>query len=153
MRLIALSTAALLASLVAYGVAGAGDDKPGRYTMAPTEGGVLKLDTVTGAVSLCTKAGSEWSCTLTKDGEAALRKENDGLRAEIEVLKEQLTKTEEIAGIGDPSKGVEGRGARKAELPSEKDVDQAFDYFERMVKKLRERLNRIEGETKPGTRL
>ena len=153
MRQAALTTTVLLAGLVGCGAAAAADDKPGRYTMTPTEGGVLKLDTVTGAVSLCTKAGADWSCTLTKDGEEALRKEIDGLKAEIEVLKEQLTKTEEIAGLGDPSKGGEGRPHGKTELPTEKDVEQAFDYFERMVKKLRERLNRIEGETKPGTPL
>ena len=134
------------------GPASASEEKSGRYTMTPADGGVLKLDTVTGAVSLCTRAGDDWSCKLTKDGEVALRKEIDGLKAEIEVLKDQLTKTEEIAGLGDPDKqGNHSSG--KTQLPTEKDVDQAFDYFERMVKKLRERLNKIEGEHKPGTPL
>ena len=152
MRAAALTTALALAGALAYGAATAGEEKSGRFTMTPTDGGVLKLDTVTGAVSLCTRAGDDWSCKLTKDGEVALRKEIDGLKAEIEVLKDQLTKTEEIAGLGDPDKGG-GRQQGKTQLPTEKDVDQAFDYFERMVKKLRERLNKIEGEHKPGTPL
>ena len=139
-------------ALVTLGLSSAcADEKPGRFTMTPTEGGVLKLDTQTGAVSLCTRAGDDWSCKLTKDGEVALRKEIDGLKAEIEVLKDQLKTTEEIAGLGDPSKPGATRG--KTQLPSEKDVDQAFDYFEKMVKKLRERLNKIENDSKPGTPL
>ena len=147
---------ALLASVLSAGFALAavgalaGDDKPGRYTMTPTEGGVLKLDTVTGAISLCTRSGDDWACKPTKDGEQALRREIDGLKGEIDVLKDQLTKMEEIAGIGDPSKGDGPRPQAKTELPTEKDVDQAFDYFERMVKKLRERLNKIERDGKPG---
>lgn len=131
----------------------AAEDRPGRYTMTPAEGGALKLDTLTGAVSLCTRAGEDWACKPTKDGEQALRREIDGLKGEIDVLKDQLTKMEEIAGIGDPGKDdgrPGGRPQAKMDLPSEKDVDQAFDYFERMVKKLRERLNKIEREGKSG---
>jgi len=136
---------------MAIGCAMAAEDKPGRYTMTPTEGGMLKLDTATGVVSLCSRAGAEWSCKLTQDGETTLRKEIEGLKAEVEVLKDQLKTTEEIAGLGDPDKGGSKRGV--TQLPTEKDVDQAFDYFEKMVKKLRERLNRIESEKKPGTPL
>jgi len=136
----------------AIGAAVAADEKPGRYTMTPTEGGMLKLDTATGVVSLCARDGGEWSCKLTKDGESTMRKEIDGLKAEIDVLKDQLKTREDIAGPGDPDKGG-GKMHGTAQLPSEKDVDQAFDYFEKMVKKLRERLNRIENENKPGTPL
>jgi hypothetical protein len=156
--------AALISTIIISSLVGsaalsvAADDKPGRYSMTPTEGGILKLDTATGATSLCSKTGSD--CQPTKDGEQVLRREIDGLKGEIQVLKEQLTKTEEMAGIGDPSKtdgprpGADGpRPQAKAELPTEKDVDQAFDYFERMVKKLRERLNRLEGDRKSGTPL
>jgi hypothetical protein len=124
------------------------DDKAGRFTMTPADGGALKLDTVTGATSFCTRASGEWVCTPTKDGDQAMRREIEGLKGEVLVLKEQLTKMEEIAGIGDPSKDPPG-GRGKVELPTEKDVDQAFDYVERMVRKLRERLNKVEQETKP----
>lgn len=141
-RLIPMIAAALIVSAAP----GRADDKAGRFTMTPADGGALKLDTVTGATSFCTKATGDWVCTPTKDGEQALRREIEGLKGEIVVLKEQLTKMEEVAGIGDPSK--EPPGAR-GKLPTEKDVDQAFDYVERMVKKLRERLDRVEKDTKP----
>ncbi len=131
--------------------------KLGRYTMTPIDGGALKLDTVTGAASFCMRAGSEWECKPTRDGEQVLKKQIEGLASEISVLKEQLTKMEDIAGIGDPGKppnSVDGpRPSSRMDLPTEKDVDQAFDYFEAMMKKLRERMNKLEGATKPGTPL
>jgi hypothetical protein len=134
-----------------------GDDKPGRYTMTPTDGGTLKLDTVTGAVTLCKKVGDDWSCQPTKDGEQILRREIEGMKSEIEVLKDQLTRMEDLAGIGEPRKGdgsVTGpRPQARMDLPSEKDVDQAFDYFEGMVKKLRERFRKLDSEEKKGAPL
>ena len=149
-----LLSAVVAAAVLASSGALAAEEKPGRYTMTPTEGGALKLDTLSGAVSFCTRADGDWACKPTKDGEAVLRREMEGLRGEIDVLKDQLTKMEEIAGIGDPNKAGQRPGAGpQASLPTEKDVDQAFDYFEKMVKKLRERLNKLEGNEKKGTPL
>jgi hypothetical protein len=160
MRATLFATTLLLATAATFIGVQAAEEKTGRYTMTPTDGGVLKLDTVTGATSLCTRSGSDVACQPTKDGEQVLRREIDGLKSEIQVLKEQLTKTEELAGIGDPGRadgprpGVDGpRPQSKAELPTEKDVDQAFDYFEKMVKKLKERLRKLDTENKPGTPL
>lgn len=153
--------AVVMLAPVGLGGALAADDKPGRFTMMPTDGGALKLDTATGAVSLCTRASGDWACVPTQDGEQALRQQIEGLKAENDVLKDQLVKMEELAGIGDPRK-TEGPlgGPRpgggsdsKMGLPTEKEVDQAFDYFESMVKKLRERFNKLEGPSKHGTPL
>ena len=156
----ALFAAVIQATMLLSTAAGATEatvDAPGRYTMTPADGGALKLDTVTGATSFCTRVGTELECKLTKDGEQLLRKQIDGLTSDIAVLKEQLTKMEEVAGISDPNKspnGIDGpRPQSRMDLPSEKDVDQAFDYFERMMKKLRERMNKLEEATKPNTPL
>lgn len=155
-----LKIAALLAAVLMCGPVCAADataDKPGRYTMTPSEGGILKLDTVTGATSFCTRTGTEWDCKPTKDGEQILRRQIDSLTADIVVLKEQLTKMEDVAGIGDPNKAPNSAGGprpqSRMDLPSEKDVDQAFDYFEAMMKKLRERMNKLEGGGKSSTPL
>jgi hypothetical protein len=157
-------TATLAALLMSVSILSSGasaadtsGEKSGRYTMTPADGGALKLDTVTGATSFCTKTGTELECKPTKDGEQILRKQIDALTSDIAVLKEQLTKMEDVAGIGEPNKNpntVDGpRPQSRTELPTEKEVDQAFDYFERMMKKLRERMNKLEGATKPGTPL
>ena len=154
MRAVVVLPLVLSSALLASSTVRAADDKQGRYTMTPADGGVLKLDTVTGATSFCTRADGDWGCKPTKDGEQILRKEIENLKGEIVVLKEQLAKMEDIAGIGDPGKNADGpRPQSKLELPTEKEVDQAFDYFERMVKKLRERMDKLEGSRKSGTPL
>ena len=135
----------------------AAEEKAGRYTMTPTDGGFVRLDTETGAMSLCAKKDS-WSCELMPDGQTALRKEIDGLKAENKALKDDIKRMEEVFALGgkpgEGKPGDDGRpggGARgKLELPSEQDVDKAFDYFEKMMKKLRERVKRLEGNEKPG---
>lgn len=158
MRSIRLATAtlALVASAAALSAA---DERPARYTMTPTEGGFLKLDTETGAVSLCKKSGDAFTCNLVPDSEQKLAKENEALRADLKRLKDDVKQLEEIAGLGEPKPGdgppSEPRpgGQGKLQLPSEKDVDRAFDYFEAMMKKLKERLKRLEESQKPGTQL
>jgi hypothetical protein len=147
----------MLAGLALAGVCGAATaataaDKPGRYTMTPTDGGMVKLDTATGATSFCTRSGADWSCTPTKDGDQALRQRIEELEGEIVVLKEQLKKMDEIVGLGDPGEDRPRRGPpgdRPTTLPSEKDVDQAFDYLERMMRTIRKRLDKLEGQRTP----
>lgn len=126
-------------------------DAPGRYSMTPADGGMMRLDSMTGAVSFCTRPapGGEWSCTPVKDAEQVLRQRIEALEAEVTVLKDQLRKMDELAGIGDP--GKEPPRSPKPALPNEKDVEQAFDYLERMMKTIRERMKRLEDGDKPGT--
>lgn len=152
---------AVMTALLAAGAAGvSAEERAGRYTMTPTEGGFLKLDTETGAVSLCKKTGESYACDLVPDSEQKLAKENESLKADLQRLKDDLKQLEEIAGIGEPKPGEgppggprPGGEGGKLRLPTEKDVDKAFDYFEGMMKKLRERLKRLEEAQKPGTQL
>jgi hypothetical protein len=128
-------------------------DVPGRFTMQPIEGGFLRLDTQTGAVSTC-RAGAEnlVLCQPAQDAQesqareiARLRAENDGLRAEVKRLQE-------AAGTQPPP--VASPPAEKFQLPTEEEVDSALDYVERMFKKFRDRLRNLEQEEKkPGTPL
>jgi len=144
-----LAVAAVLV-MAGYGLVGAAakDPQPGRYAMQPTDGGFLRLDTATGDVSLCTRAGASFECKPVKDDRdiqaeiARLAEENKALKAEIKKLDEQL--------------GLEGgaRPSRKLELPSEEDVDKAFSYLERMFKKFREKLKELDsGGSGKGTQL
>jgi hypothetical protein len=154
-----IASLALLATAMAPAFAAPNQpirEVPGRYTMTPADGGMVKLDTATGAVSFCTRApggpAADWSCAPVKDAEQALQRKIDALDGEILVLKDQLRKMDELAGIGDPSKEQPSAKSKKA-LPTEKDVEQAFDYFERMMKVIRERMKRLEGAEKPSTPL
>jgi len=130
------------------------EEPAGRYSMSPADGGFVRLDTQTGAMSLCVKKGDQWSCELMADSQQALRTENGKLAAENKSLKEQLKGMEEVFGLNDEKKPSDGTGpSAELKLPSEEDVDHAFDYLERMMKKFRERMKKLEGENKGSTPL
>lgn len=94
----------------------------GRYTMQPVEGGFLRLDTRTGAVSVCSGDGKDWSCTAAEDERSQLEDENARLRADNLILQEQL------ADLG-----------AKPKVTTPEDVDAALDAFETVA----ERFGRI----------
>jgi hypothetical protein len=128
---------------------------PGRYTMTPADGGFVRLDTETGAMALCAKKDSQWACEPMPDSQAAQRRDIERLEAENKALKDEVRRMEEMLGLGDPKPG--DGGAKKAErpkggpgLPSEEDVDKAFDYVTRMLKKFQEKMRELEGGGGPG---
>ena len=59
----------------------------GRFTMTPAPGGFLRLDTRTGAVSLCAVAGESVACRAAADDREALSQEIDRLSNENAALK------------------------------------------------------------------
>jgi len=157
-----------MAILVAASAATAQDPRPGRYTMHKTDDGFVRLDTDTGAVSLCRKTSSGWGCNAISDASPSMGPSHDGprsnggpppysgpenLAAQNAELKAEIQRLEEL---------LELRGSRKPpaagkngsfKLPTEGEVDQALDYFERMLKKFQERLKRLEkGTEKPQPR-
>lgn len=141
--LVVVIIAVVLAAFVEPAAAQQGDDqRPGRFSLQPVDGGVLRLDTQTGAVSLCTGRGATWSCTAVSDqrqiSEAErLAAENRELKAENHRLAEQLAATPPVG--------------KRFELPSERDVDAALDYAERMMKRFKERLKAFDGGSGRGT--
>jgi len=124
-------------------------DRQARFSLQPVEGGVLRLDTLTGTVSLCARRETIWSCEPVSDraarpGDAErLVSENAALRAEVDRLQRELA--DKTATGPKP----------KFQLPSEEDVDQAMTYLERIIRKFRERLQDLEEPItkKPGTPL
>lgn len=153
----ALMSALLGAGMVAAGPLAAQESAAGRYTMHKTDDGFVRLDTQTGAVSLCQKDNGGWRCREIAN--ASEQEKNAGagagadelaqLRQENKELREEIVRLEELLGLRGPSEGSRPRD-HSFKLPSEKDVDQAFDYFERMLRKFQDRLKRLEQEKQPG---
>ena len=132
----ALLLAAAGASLTISAAADPALETKGRYTMTPVEGGFMRLDTETGAVSLCTRKADAWSCepvtdkSTSNDDKARLEAENKDLKDRIRALEGGSAATEPPGGV--------------SKLPTEKEVDEALDYVERMYKKLRDRIQKLE---------
>lgn len=121
--------------------------QPGRYTMQPTDGGFLRLDTATGAVSLCSRTTAEFECRPVRD-DLDLQAEIARLDAENKELRAEVKRLDDLLGLN----GGAGREPKKFELPTEKDVDQALSYLERMFKKFREKLKEFDSQGGPGGR-
>lgn len=141
----------LVASMLTLGLAGLSiaasppaatppEEKPGRFTMQPAEGGFVRLDTATGDVSLCAKAGQGFECKPVKD-DRDMQREIARLADENKELKAEIKRLEEMLGLG----GGQGKPMPKLELPSEEDVDKALSYLERMFKKFRDKLKEFDG--------
>lgn len=135
-------SAALLAALACPLAA---QDRPGRYTMTPSGDGMVRLDTETGEVSLCAKRDNDWSCAPVADSAKRLQGDNERLAAENRALKDEIAKLDPGAP---PSYATPGAPQGEVKLPTEEDVDKAFDYVEGMMKKFQERLNRLQEQKK-----
>ena len=93
----------------------------GRYAMTPAPDGFLRLDTRTGAVSLCTVASGAVACRASAEERRALEDEVDRLTQENARLKQ----------AADPS-----HPASKYGIPNDQDVDRALSVAERFMKRM-----------------
>lgn len=154
-RFVTTAMAAALAIAIPATARSAETEDGGRYTMSPAEGGFVRLDKSTGAMAVCSRKDGAWACEPMGDATAAMRGEIDRLERENQALKSDKKHLEEMLGMGEPGKPdaakPDGPGAGGSfQIPDEKDVDKLFDYFEGMVRKLRERIRKLEEESEKG---
>jgi hypothetical protein len=132
---------ALMLSLAASAVASAQtatpDGEGGRYSFNPVTDGVLRLDTRTGQVSLCSRNDLDWACRVVPDERPALETEIARLQGENATLKKELL------ARGLPIPGVRGPSDAKPrepelKLPSDADVDKVVSFLEKVWRRLGE---------------
>lgn len=142
----AMVAAAMVSDAMAQSSMPAGS--PGRFTMHPADGGILRMDTQTGALSMCRQVSGSWSCAVLPDDRTSLTTEIDRLKAENAELKSSVKRLEELAGV--PTGADDGKGRPGgAQLPTEEDVDKAMSYVQRMLKKFKEKLRELEDTDPP----
>jgi hypothetical protein len=123
----------------------AAEEGGGRYSMSPTDDGVVRLDTRTGAMALCTRKDERWACEDMNDSQRVLMSEIEKLQAENKSLKEQVEHLEQTLGLGENGADAAKPGTTLT-LPSEEEVDKAFDFLEGVLGKLRERIEKLKKE-------
>jgi HAMP domain-containing protein len=141
-KLMVLALALLLPVAAPCALAG---EEPGRYSITPTGDGFLRLDSATGAVSICGSKPGGWTCESVADDVLALKQEVDRLTRENEALRDKLAEAE----TGPKSPGV-GTGARPGspsiEIPGLA-IDEINDFVAKMMRRLQDLVRDLENQS------
>ena len=109
----------------------AGED-PGRYTMTTVGDSVWRLDSATGAMSICGQKLDHWACESVVDDSLALKAEVDRLTSENRELKDKLAKAEEKeAEAGPPPANPSTQFPGLA-------LDEMTDFVNKMIRRLQD---------------
>ncbi|MFP5076532.1 hypothetical protein ACLE20_04425 [Rhizobium sp. YIM 134829] len=113
--------AAVLFAVLPLGLSSAAAEEaaPGRYSMQRVEGGIARLDTQTGEVTLCQDKDGQMTCRMAADERTAYDLELDLLTKRVEAL-------EQAAGTTSDS--------FKPRLPTQEEIDQTMGLMERMMR-------------------
>ncbi len=87
----------------------------------------MRLDTETGQVSHCTKAGDSFACRSVADDRAALMDEIERLKRENEQLRRTAGKAPDSPSTGPTA---------KLQLPSEEEIDKAMGLVENLMRRM-----------------
>jgi hypothetical protein len=104
----------------------------GRYTMTPSDGGFVRLDTVTGTVSVCANVAGTFTCKAAPDDAIALQ-------AEIDRLAEQNRKLQgDIDALRLGQREVPPpAGSGALGLPTDEEVDKAMSFVEKLMRRFK----------------
>lgn len=114
------------------------DNPGGRYTFNKVADGVLRLDTQTGAVSLCSQRTVGWACVAAPEDRAVLEDEIARLRRENAALKQDMLAHGLPLPQGAAPQAEPGQHELTLRLPSDAEVDRVVDFIHRVWHRLRE---------------
>ncbi len=103
-----------------------------RYVLQRVEGGLIRMDTATGALSQCTPNDGVWRCRSLSDDGQGLQGEIAALKAENRRLKARLADLE-------PAK------ERHFGLPSDADINRLMGVFETMMRRFMDFARSLDG--------
>ena len=98
------------------------DPASGRYVLEKTDEGLVRLDTLTGEMTVCEQNSGQVVCKLPADERRAVNKHIADLEARIEALEDRLAALER-GGM------AQGENA----LPSDEELDEAFNMMEKFI--------------------
>ena len=107
-------------SAVAAQAAEAGAD---RYRLEKSAEGYVRMDTLTGAMSLCEEKSGQLVCRMAADERAALQDEIGRVQGSVEALEERVARLEKA-----PPARLDST------LPSEEEFDKTMGYMERFFR-------------------
>jgi hypothetical protein len=123
------------------------DTENGRYTFSQVPDGMLRLDTRTGAVSLCAKKEAGFACNTMADERLALENEIARLQRENGALKKDML----ARGLPLPGGVASAPSAQQRELnlkvplPSDAEIDRVMSAFEKMWRRIVDMVQKTPG--------
>jgi hypothetical protein len=107
--------------------------RAGRYTMVPAEGGFVRLDTETGAVSHCQRgnaaAGGVWRCAAIPEDVFAKPAPPATPGGDVAELRRQ------VEALSARIDAVERQSEPKAQLSSDPELDRAMNFSEELMRR------------------
>jgi flagellar motility protein MotE (MotC chaperone) len=111
------------AALVSLVAASAFSEETDRYRLEKSANGYVRMDTQTGAMSICEERSGQLVCKMAADERAAFQDEVDRLQNSVKALDERVVKLENSLS------------ARfESTLPSEEDFNKTMSYMERFLR-------------------
>lgn len=150
MRPIALTFSFLLIPLLA----GASAGEPDRYRLEKTPNGYVRMDTRTGAMSICEEKWGELVCKMAADERTAVQDEIERLQTELKALNDRLAS---VKALEDRVARLENSVTARIEktLPTEEDFNKTMSYMERFFRSFMAIVKDFESEdskpVEPGT--
>ncbi|MEL6287964.1 MAG: hypothetical protein AAFQ42_03725 [Pseudomonadota bacterium] len=125
------------------------DQNAGRFQMERTDDGLIRLDTVTGALSLCRSEDGALTCAPVSGGAAAAAPSADlaALQSENRRLKKRIDQLE--ADLDAKPRAVPAPSG----YPSEADVDRAFSFVEGLIRRFKSLADDLREDQPQGTPL
>lgn len=120
MRLQHILIPAALCSLVA---ASAYSEETDHYRLEKSANGYVRMDTQTGAMSICEEHSGQLVCKVAADERAAYQDEIDRLQGSVKALDERVTKLENSLSARLESK-----------LPSQEDFTKSLGYMQQFLR-------------------
>ena len=120
MRLRSLVVPALL---VLAAAATAQSEETDRYRLEKSANGYVRMDTQTGAMSICEEKTGQLVCRMAADERAAFQDEIDRLQGSVKALDDRVAKLENSLSA-----------RLESSLPSEEDFNKTMSYMERFLR-------------------
>jgi hypothetical protein len=142
-----LFTAAVLAlAPAAHAQTVTPDSENGRYSFSQVQDGVLRLDTRSGQVSLCSKRPAGWACQAVPDERTALENEIARLQSENATLKREIIARGIPLPGGMKAEPPSGKPQVELKLPNDADLDRLMTFMEKVWRRLIEMVQNVQKE-------
>jgi hypothetical protein len=144
--LIQALTTLLLVSLGAP-ASQAGDAAPGRFSLTPVGGSLVRLDSATGAMSVCGSKEGTFACEAVTDDVLALKHEIDRLSEENEAMRNKLLAAEAALNATKTHNGKHAAPPPDAAIQvPELDFDKVAELASRILKRFEDMVRALKQE-------